>query len=241
MAARLGKGVARGEVVIECACLNSNAGASLLSMRKFCFAIAVLPILLSNNFAHAADSIDEADANIFNKDVKTKAKMIDGYIIDSDYPEEAIAANASGTVVAEFVIGPNGIVSLCGVAGSSGNDALDSRSCELIRSRFTFQPALDKNRKPIAERRVQRITWRMPIVPLPTNHDYSVIYKIGPDGKRLDCRLEGIPPPQVDGEKLCATIPTFMVPTDAKGRTVTREYIYRQILLSRDVATSAGK
>jgi hypothetical protein len=183
-------------------------------------------------------------ADIFNAEVKTPAKLIDGYIIDSDYPKDAIDANASGTTVVDLVVGPTGIVALCGILYSSGNDSLDSRSCELIRARFTFQPALDKNRKPVAERRLQRITWRMPEIPLPVAYDFSASYTVGSDGKPRDCVIEGATPPDFDQakrEKACKSIPNFVPPVGASGKPIKRRFSYRQILTSVDIVEPSAK
>jgi protein TonB len=85
-----------------------------------------------------------------------------GSITDDDYPASALRAEASGTTVARFTVGPDGRVTSCSVTGSSGNSALDSTTCSLIQRRFRYRPAIGADGNPTSETKTQRIVWRLP-------------------------------------------------------------------------------
>lgn len=91
-----------------------------------------------------------------------RATLRSGTIGPADYPASALAARAEGTSVVSYVIGPDGRVTDCGVIGSSGNAALDSTGCPLVRLRFRFSPAVDAAGNPTSDRRTQSIMWRVP-------------------------------------------------------------------------------
>src|SRR6185503_12152068 len=62
-----------------------------------------------------------------------------------DYPASAQAAGAEGTARASLTIGADGRVASCNIIKSSGNSALDSATCNIIRRRAKFIPAKDSN------------------------------------------------------------------------------------------------
>ena len=62
-----------------------------------------------------------------------------------DYPASAQAAGAEGTVRARLTVGPDGSVVSCEVIESTGNAALNSTTCNIIRRRARFTPARDAN------------------------------------------------------------------------------------------------
>ena len=64
---------------------------------------------------------------------------------NDDYPESAIAAGAQGTAVARLTIGADGRVTGCDLVQSTGNGALDSTTCSILRRRVKFTPARDSN------------------------------------------------------------------------------------------------
>jgi protein TonB len=70
---------------------------------------------------------------------------------EDDYPASAQSAGAEGTVVASITIGPDGRVAGCNVTRSSGNSALDSTTCNIIRRRAKFTPARDSNGNPVSD------------------------------------------------------------------------------------------
>lgn len=90
------------------------------------------------------------------------AVMQGGWISDADYPADALRTAQQGTVQARFLISPQGTVSKCEVAKSSGAKALDARTCELVLQRFRFAAARDASGKPVEQWRVQMINWKLP-------------------------------------------------------------------------------
>lgn len=80
----------------------------------------------------------------------TRARLIGGRIVHSDYPRSAYRARIGGTVVARLSIGSDGRVTHCAITRSSGHVDLDSTTCRLIRERFRYAPALDAQGRPVA-------------------------------------------------------------------------------------------
>jgi protein TonB len=68
-----------------------------------------------------------------------------------DYPASAQAAGAEGTVRATLSVGPTGQVVACNITQSSGNSALDSTTCNILRRRAKFTPARDSNGQPTSD------------------------------------------------------------------------------------------
>ncbi|NUQ17247.1 MAG: energy transducer TonB [Sphingomonas sp.] len=68
-----------------------------------------------------------------------------------DYPASAQAAGAEGTAQAELTIGPDGRVASCNLIRSTGNGALDSATCNILRRRAKFTPARDSNGNPTSD------------------------------------------------------------------------------------------
>jgi protein TonB len=79
-----------------------------------------------------------------------------------DYPASAVAAGAEGTVRASLTIGPDGRVTGCNVTQSSGNGALDSATCNILRRRAKFTPARDSNGNSTSDTvSTPSIVWRL--------------------------------------------------------------------------------
>jgi protein TonB len=80
-----------------------------------------------------------------------------------DYPSSALAAGAGGTAQAELTIGPDGRVVGCNLIRSTGNNALDSATCNILRRRAKFTPARDSNGNPTTDTyKTPPITWVVP-------------------------------------------------------------------------------
>ena len=71
-----------------------------------------------------------------------------GIFTSSDYPDDALAANQSGTSQFLLMIGRDGSVMDCVVTVSSGVASIDVMGCQVIRERARFKPAIDANGKP---------------------------------------------------------------------------------------------
>jgi len=68
-----------------------------------------------------------------------------------DYPASAQAAGAEGTAQAQLTIGTDGRVVGCNLIKSTGNGALDSATCNILRRRAKFTPARDSNGNPTTD------------------------------------------------------------------------------------------
>jgi protein TonB len=88
-----------------------------------------------------------------------RAQLIQGRLMDSDYPDRARRAGAEGAVAVRFTVQPNGRVSGCQIVKSSGNADLDSTTCRLIERRFRYRPARDAQGRAIAEVTTKLYTW----------------------------------------------------------------------------------
>jgi protein TonB len=79
-----------------------------------------------------------------------------------DYPASAQSAGAEGTAQAQLTVGPDGRVESCNITRSSGNSALDSATCNILRRRAKFTPARDSNGQPTTDTvTTPPITWRL--------------------------------------------------------------------------------
>ena len=77
----------------------------------------------------------------------------------ADYPAAAKAANASGLVEFTMSLNDTGAVTGCTIRQSSGNADLDAATCELMRTRGRFAPALNAAGKPVAGTWSERVNW----------------------------------------------------------------------------------
>jgi len=58
-----------------------------------------------------------------------------------DYPVPALRARAAGRTIVRLVVGTEGRVIACDVAGSSRSEALDAAACRIVRARARYAPA----------------------------------------------------------------------------------------------------
>lgn len=80
---------------------------------------------------------------------ETPPRRLRGRLRDSDYPDAAAEAGASGTVSVRYFVETDGRVSGCRVTRSSGHPALDGATCRLITDRFRYRPSLDVAGRPV--------------------------------------------------------------------------------------------
>jgi periplasmic protein TonB len=79
-----------------------------------------------------------------------------------DYPASAQAAGAEGTARASLTIGTDGRVASCNITQSTGNSALDSATCNILRRRAKFVPARDSNGNATTDTvNTPSIVWRL--------------------------------------------------------------------------------
>lgn len=79
-----------------------------------------------------------------------------------DYPQSAIRNEEQGTTAVSLTIGPDGRVSGCNITTSSGSNALDQATCNVIKRRARFTAAKDQNGQPTTGSFSQRIRWVLP-------------------------------------------------------------------------------
>ncbi len=80
------------------------------------------------------------------------------WISDNDYP--AAAKGAQGVVFAVFKVDTNGRVADCRPVTSSGSPILDQTTCQVIQERARYNPALDKEGKPVPVHKSVTFAWR---------------------------------------------------------------------------------
>jgi len=81
---------------------------------------------------------------------------------NDDYPPSAQSANAEGTAQASLTIGPDGRVVGCSLVRSTGNGALDSATCNILKRRAKFTPAHDSTGAATTDTyTTPPITWRL--------------------------------------------------------------------------------
>jgi protein TonB len=79
-----------------------------------------------------------------------------------DYPASAQSAGAEGSAQAQLTIGPDGRVVGCSLIRSTGNGALDSATCNVLRRRAKFTPARDSSGNPTTDTyTTPTIVWRL--------------------------------------------------------------------------------
>ncbi len=119
---------------------------------------------------------------------------LSSYFSADDYPEEALRVGAEGTVHFRLVINSDGRVSGCSLVRSSGNAALDARTCEVLIGRARYQPARNTAGQAIAGTDQGRVTWRLPepepepAAAMPAPVRFEMVLGSGADGRRI-CRV----------------------------------------------------
>jgi protein TonB len=92
---------------------------------------------------------------------RAKGSLI-GLFSSEDYPTSSLSANEQGTTAVQLTIGTDGRVSGCNITSSSGSSALDNATCNILKRRARFSPAMDSNGQPTSDTYSQRITWKVP-------------------------------------------------------------------------------
>lgn len=87
---------------------------------------------------------------------------------DRDYPADAIRRQAEGRAGFRLVIDQRGSVESCAITTSSGDEALDSATCSILRIRGRFSPALDAGGHPVKDSIAASVRWALPERHYPT-------------------------------------------------------------------------
>lgn len=80
----------------------------------------------------------------------------------SDYPLEALQAEATGTVITRLDVGASGRVDQCNILRSSGQKLLDDKTCSVFLRRGKFKPAINGSGQITAAKVVARTIWALP-------------------------------------------------------------------------------
>jgi protein TonB len=100
-------------------------------------------------------------APVKRESARAKGSLV-GLFSSEDYPNSSLSANEQGTTAVQLTIGTDGRVSGCNVTSSSGSGALDGATCNILKRRARFTPAVDSNGSPTTDTYSQRITWKVP-------------------------------------------------------------------------------
>jgi TonB family protein len=112
------------------------------------------------------------------------------WITPDDYPVEAMQNVWDGRVGFSVMVTPQGAVGECSVTQSSGHAILDEATCDTLRSRAHFKPALDINGRPVSGTYSDNINWMIPnrgpvkLAPLSGQIEFDV----DAEGKGSNCR-----------------------------------------------------
>ncbi|MEQ7873086.1 energy transducer TonB [Sphingomonas sp. ASV193] len=96
-----------------------------------------------------------------NRSAQAKANLA-SYFTDSDYPPAAQDAQQQGTTRFSLTVGPDGRVSDCQVTGSSGSSSLDQATCNILRRRARFTPAMNTAGQAVSGSASGAIKWVLP-------------------------------------------------------------------------------
>jgi protein TonB len=88
-----------------------------------------------------------------------------------DYPKAARRAGVSGRVKFAAVVDSRGRVEKCTIVDSSGNADLDARTCQLLKRRGRFIPAINEQGRAIAGQFSQAVNWQTRAVDHSTGRD----------------------------------------------------------------------
>jgi TonB family protein len=84
------------------------------------------------------------------------------WLVDDDYPPEALRRHEFGTAKFRLQVDAVGKVTDCHITGSSGYFALDELTCTLLRKRAEFNPGRDAEGKDIPFAYNGSFTWVLP-------------------------------------------------------------------------------
>ena len=80
----------------------------------------------------------------------------------NDYPSRALREEREGTTGFRLTVGPDGRVADCSVTRSSGSPDLDQATCDNVRRRARFNPAMDGNGQPTTGSYASSVRWVIP-------------------------------------------------------------------------------
>lgn len=84
------------------------------------------------------------------------------WVTNLDYPDAALRAGLQGNVTFLLKLAVDGSITECSIIRSSKVPLLDAATCELVKKRAKFKPALDMNDQPIIGYYFNRVRWDTP-------------------------------------------------------------------------------
>ena len=81
---------------------------------------------------------------------------------DNDYPSRALQLSQEGTTGFHLSLGSDGKVTSCEITKSSGSPELDKTTCDLMRRRARFTPAMDGDGNPATGNYSSSVRWQIP-------------------------------------------------------------------------------
>jgi protein TonB len=95
--------------------------------------------------------------------VGAKARNNSGdWVTTNDYRSSWINREMIGTAGFEVKVGTNGRAQSCLITRSSGHDALDKATCDLIRKRARFEPAKNSQGEKVGGTYASSVRWQLP-------------------------------------------------------------------------------
>lgn len=80
----------------------------------------------------------------------------------NDYPRDALIKGKGGIVRFRLDVDVEGKVNRCAILELSAGPELNQKTCEILRRRARFKPALDANGKPVAAYFASSVRWAVP-------------------------------------------------------------------------------
>lgn len=81
------------------------------------------------------------------------------WILNQDYPREALRASASGSTLVRIDVAADGRVAGCKVVENFGHPSFGPTTCALVTRRGGFAPAIDRDGAPVASVAAMRLFW----------------------------------------------------------------------------------
>jgi TonB family protein len=113
---------------------------------------------------------------------------IGSWFSERDYPFEAMKKGTEGSVRFDVDVGADGNPTACRVVKSSGSPLLDQTTCDVVRARAHFKPAVDKDGKPVNGHYSNVAIWVMPKVPPSAYRAMILDFRVDP--QHPSCTIE---------------------------------------------------
>lgn len=147
-----------------------------------------------------------------------------------DYPAAALREEKQGVTRFRVEVDASGLITDCVITESSGSPLLDQTTCDKLRVRARFQPALDVKGKPTVGSYANAVRWVIPKQEPragPVAMDSELSINFAADGTPFDCKVikpSSVPPFDKVGPVTCPA-PKIIPYKDAAGNAVSRRVI----------------